>query len=75
MIDFFRPKEGSLSTYVPYWGFVADDAVLTTDGQILFFAEVEPNTVDGRAPEELDATTQAWQKPGILTDVATRGCP
>ena len=62
MIDFFRPKEGSLSTYVPYWGFVADDAVLTTDGQILFFAEVEPNTVDGRAPEELDATTQAWQK-------------
>ena len=62
MIDFFKPKEGSLATYVPYWGFVSDEAVLTTDGQILFFAEVTPNTVDGRAAEELDSTTQGWQK-------------
>ncbi len=62
MIDLFKPKEGSLSTYVPYWGFVADDVVLTTDGQFLFFAEVTPDTVDGRAPEDLDATTQAWQR-------------
>ena len=29
MIDLFKPKQGSLSTYVPYWGFVADDVVLT----------------------------------------------
>ena len=62
MIDLFRPKEGSLSTYLPYWGFVADDVVLTTDGQFLFFAEVTPDTVDGCAAEDLDATTQAWQR-------------
>ena len=62
MIDLFKPKQGSLSTYVPYWGFVAEDVVLTVDGQLLFFAEVTPNTVDGRAAEDLDATTQAWQK-------------
>jgi len=62
VIDLFRPKEGSLSTYLPYWGFVADDVVLTTDGQFLFFAEVTPDTVDGCAAEDLDATTQAWQR-------------
>ena len=48
MIDLFKPKQGSLSTYVPYWGFMADDVVLTTDGQFLFFAEVTPDTIDGR---------------------------
>ncbi|MDE2905162.1 MAG: DUF87 domain-containing protein, partial [Acidobacteriota bacterium] len=58
----FKPREGSLSTYVPYWGFVADDVVLTTDGQFLFFAEVIQDTVDGRAAEDLDATNQAWQR-------------
>ena len=62
MIDLFKPREGSLSTYVPYWGFVADDVVLTTDGQFLFFAEVIQDTVDGRAAEDLDATNQAWQR-------------
>ncbi|MYH32149.1 MAG: DUF87 domain-containing protein [Acidobacteria bacterium] len=62
MIDLFKPKEGALSTYVPYWGFVADDVVLTTDGQFLFFAEVTPDSVDGRAPADLDVTNQAWQR-------------
>ncbi len=62
MIDLFKPREGSLSTYVPYWGFVSDDVVLTTDGQFLFFAEVTQDTVDGRASEDLDATNQAWQR-------------
>ena len=62
MIDLFKPREGSLSTYVPYWGFVSDDVVLTTDGQFLFFAEVIQDTVDGRASEDLDATNQAWQR-------------
>ena len=62
MIDLFRPKEGSLGTYVPYWGFVADDVILTVDGQLLFFAEIVPATVDGLAPHELDVVTQAWQK-------------
>ena len=62
MIDLFKPREGSLSTFVPYWGFVSDDVVLTTDGQFLFFAEVTQDTVDGRASEDLDATNQAWQR-------------
>ncbi len=62
MIDLLKPKEGSLGTYLPYWGFVAPDAVLTTDGQILFFFELWLDTVDGRGPDGLDATTQAWQR-------------
>ena len=62
LVDLFRPRQGSLATYLPYWGFVSEEVVLTTDGQFLFFAEVTPNTVDGRAPEDLDPTTQAWQR-------------
>ena len=67
MIDLFQPKHGSLSSFVPYWGFVAPDAVLTLDGQLLFFAEFVPGGVDGCEPGDLDAITQAWQK--LLTAV------
>ena len=62
MFDFFTPQKGSLGTHVPYWGFVADDVILTVDGQLLFFAEVTPAGVDGRSAAELDPVTQAWQK-------------
>lgn len=62
MLDLFKPQQGALGSQVPYWGFVDDDVVLTVDGQFLFFSEVTPAGIDGRAPAELDPVTQAWQK-------------
>ena len=62
LLDFFKPRKASLGTHVPYWGFVADDVILTVDGQLLFFAEVTAAGVDGRAPAQLDPVTMAWQK-------------
>ncbi len=62
MLDLLKPKEGAVSTHIPYWGFLAPDVVLTVDGQLLFFAELTPAGVDGRAPEALDAVNVAWQK-------------
>ncbi len=62
MLDLLKPKQGSLSSHIPYWGFVAPDVVLTVDGQLLFFAEVTPAGVDGRSAEALDVVNVAWQK-------------
>ena len=58
----FSPSEASLVDRLPYWGFMAPDIVLTTDGLLLLFAQVTPAGVDGKSAEDLDQVTQAWQR-------------
>ncbi len=58
----FTPGEASLIDRIPYWGFVAPDAVLTKTGQFLLLYRVRTAGVDGRAPEHLDSVNVAWQR-------------
>ena len=64
MASLFGPSDesGSLVDHLPYWGFVHRDVVLTRTGELLFCGKLQPKSVDGALPQELDKVTQAWQR-------------
>ena len=55
-------QAGSLADELPYWGWVDRRTLLTRPGGMVTVAELHPNGIAGRSPEDLDHTLASWMR-------------
>ena len=66
-------EAGSLAHELPWWGWLAREPFcLTRAGELVAVAELEPASLDGHTPEQLDTILERWQRLLSQLDANTR---
>ena len=64
---------GALAHELPWWGWLSNQPFcLTRSGELLAIARLQPATLDGRTPAQLDQILERWQRLLSQLDANTR---